>query len=654
MDIEKIARKLEPLRPQEVRHWLRVRDLADPELKDLIDKQIIATADEVLGDHRGKLLLSLPSRTKARGVINLGTILYEQEKWPLGISKGELLQNLAIFGRSGAGKTNVVFHILEQLIEQKIPFLFLDWKRTARHLLPHLKMKANVYTAGRSIAPFIFNPFIPPPGMEHHIYITHLVDVLASAFTLGEGAKSVLQQAIVSCYATGTWPGVEEVLRVVQETETKGRAQGWKDSAVRALQSLSLAKVAGQAGTKQRDLIAALMKANTIVELNGLHQSAKAFLIPMLCLWLYHVKLAESRRERLDLVIVVEEAHHVLYRQEQRTKETVMNMLLRQCREIGIGMIVVDQHPHLVSSAALGNCFTSICLNQKEPTDLNRAAALSLLDETDKKWLSMLPVGQGIVKLQDRWFRPVLVKFPHVAVPKGFVTDEVLSAILEGSVTLSALRRRVNVESGGLGGFRVADTVVEDSAWALLQDVAEHQDDGVDARYKRLGFSGEKGNRLKVNLIAAGILEEQAVRVGRTRRVLLRPTTTAKRELGLTAGNIERGSLVHGYWKRFYARKFKKMGYAVELEAPRRNGRVDVLATKASESVAIEIETGKSDAVSNVKNCLLSGFEKVIVVATDESALRRVDRELARARLVVPGRIEIVLRDRLYSGSGAG
>ena len=109
----------------------------------------------------------------------------------------------------------------------------------------------------------------------------------------------------------------------------------------------------------------------------------------------------------------------------------------------------------------------------------------------------------------------------------------------------------------------------------------------MDARYKRLGFSGEKGNRLKVNLIAAGILEEQAVRVGRTRRVLLRPTAKAKKELGLAGGNIERGSLVHEYWKRFYAGKFKKMGYNVELEAPRRGGRVDVLATKASESVAI-------------------------------------------------------------------
>lgn len=34
--------------------------------------------------------------------------------------------------------------------------------------------------------------------------------------------------------------------------------------------------------------------------------------------------------------------------------------------------------------------------------------------------------------------------------------------------------------------------------------------------------------------------------------------------------------------------------------------------------MAIEVETGKSDVVSNVKRDLLEGVQKVIVVATDE------------------------------------
>ncbi len=112
MDIERIARKLEPLRPEDVRHWMRVRDVADPDLRSLLEKQIVSTAHEVLGDFRRKPLLSLPPEKKARGAFHLGTILYEKDKWSCGIRKSELLQNLTIFGRSGAGKTNLVFHLL--------------------------------------------------------------------------------------------------------------------------------------------------------------------------------------------------------------------------------------------------------------------------------------------------------------------------------------------------------------------------------------------------------------------------------------------------------------------------------------------------------------------------------------------------------------
>ena len=128
-------------------------------------------------------------------------------------------------------------------------------------------------------------------------------------------------------------------------------------------------------------------------------------LVPLIGLWLYFVQLSDPVREKLRLVIFVEEAHHVLYRSAQRAKESLMNTLLRQCREVGIGFVVIDQHPHLVSSAALGNTYTSICLNLKDPADINRAAAMSLVDEEEKHAFSTLPVGHGIVKLQDRWRR---------------------------------------------------------------------------------------------------------------------------------------------------------------------------------------------------------------------------------------------------------
>jgi hypothetical protein len=60
MDIEKIAAKLRPLMPDKISQWTRARELADPELKSLIEKQIVSTAYKTFGEFHNKILLSLP------------------------------------------------------------------------------------------------------------------------------------------------------------------------------------------------------------------------------------------------------------------------------------------------------------------------------------------------------------------------------------------------------------------------------------------------------------------------------------------------------------------------------------------------------------------------------------------------------------------
>ena len=210
METEKLLRKLEPLIPEKVERWQRTLLLGQSEVKSLVERQILATACQVLGDFKNRILLSLPPEKSSTGALHLGKVLYEKEKWDFGLTMPELMQNLAIFGRSGAGKTNVSFHILEQLVNRKVNFLFLDWKRTARHLMPMLGKKIKVYTPGRSLSPFPFNPFLVPPGIDRTTYVNQLVDTMADAYTLGDGATSILQKAIHACYVKGyTAPSIQ-------------------------------------------------------------------------------------------------------------------------------------------------------------------------------------------------------------------------------------------------------------------------------------------------------------------------------------------------------------------------------------------------------------------------------------------------------------
>ena len=647
MHIHKITQKLQPLMPHRVAQWIRNMELAEPNIKALIEKQIITTAYSHLGDFHNKILLSLPPEKIAKGMINLGTILYDKEKYPFGISSTELMQNMAILGRSGAGKTNVTFHILAQLIDRKIPFVFLDWKRTVRHLIPNFENKLNIYTPGRALSPFPFNPFVVPPGIESNVYVNQVVDVMSHAFTLGDGSRSLLRKAIATLYQQGNLcPTVKDIIDQIDKVPHSGRVGAWKVTAMRALESLEYSDISSKDRISQEQLTTKLMHENTVIELDALAQESKKFLIPLLCLWLYYVRLKSPDREKLSLVIFLEEAHHVLHKRAQTANETVLEMLFRQCRELGIGIIVIDQHPHLLSPAAMGNTYTTICLNQKDPSDINKAAAVSLLDTDERNYFSMLPVGQAIIKLQDRWMRSFLVQFPLMDIKKGSITDDILarySALQKAKTTHSGRNTSVLANAHQVPRIPLYDIALQGPAFALIEDVLNHPNDGVKTRYRRLGFSIGTANRLKQQLINQHWLEEQTVDLGQTRKVILRLTQQSKKALKLDTSDPQHGSIVHEYWKRFYAQRYCEQGYKVQFEVPKKSGRVDVVAIKDSEKIAIEIETGKSNYMRNIQQNLGTKYSKIVVVATGKKAFEKIERDLAQIGLLGLSRIDLVL-----------
>ena len=156
-------------------------------------------------------------------------------------------------------------------------------------------------------------------------------------------------------------------------------------------------------------------------------------------------------------------------------------------------------------------------------------------------------------------------------------------------------------------------------------------------------YADERKGEVTDEVLERGVLEGQYTPRGKTRRLLLRITSAAATALGLPQEVKRKESLAHEHWKRWYAARFEALGYDVELEASRNTGRVDVLARRGAESVAIEVETGESDVVRNVTQDLLSRFTRIVVVATDHRVLRKVETQLAKADLLLV-RVEIILR----------
>lgn len=478
-----------------------------------------------------------PSREQAQGQYPIGQVSYSGKSlYPFGLRENEWIQHMAILGRSGSGKTNIGFSILQTLIEHRKPFLVFDWKRNYRDLLARPEFHdVEVYTIGRNTAPLTFNPLIPPVGTDPKTWLKKLNEVIAHAYCLGNGVLFLLQQAVDAVYdeagvyenLAARWPTFKDVLAKARSMDTRGREAGWLSSTLRALSSLCFGGMGELLNSSSNKSIDHVFDGNVILELDGLSQADKTFFVQACLLYLHHKKMAENVRERFDRCILIEEAHHVL--SGQRTSltgsESVMDTTYREIREFGVSLVLLDQMPSKLSGFALANSYATICMSMSNRADINAMTQTLLLDSS-KDILGTLDVGQAVVKLQGRIQRPFLISIPEFNIKKGRVTDEQIRQYMKDRVgQFGAEDRGVEVSSTEKEGAMKGATgdLSGGSEIAFLQDVVNHPDSGVVARYQRLGLSGRQGQKLKTTLLEQGLIEEclQSTHTGRLMTIRL-------------------------------------------------------------------------------------------------------------------------------------
>jgi hypothetical protein len=471
-----------------------------------------------------------PSEKQACGAYTIGSVVYASRYlYDFGLREEEWIQHVGVFGRSGAGKTNVGFVILKQLQDKGKPVLIFDWKRNYRDLLALPEFKnLEVYTIGRNIAPFTFNPLIPPKGTNPKTWLKKLIEVIAHAYLLGNGVMYLLQQAVDAVYEEAgvysgqieRWPTFRDVLEKARNRDARGREAGWLSSTLRALSCLCFGDMDRLVNTGENQNLEHILSKTVILELDALTQQDKIFFVEALLLWIHHRRMIEKQRETFKHAILIEEAHHI-FSGERRSLvggQSVMEITFREIREFGESLIILDQHPSQISLPALGNTYCTICMNLKHKTDINAMAQCLLLD-SEKDVLGTLKVGQAIVKLQGRIARPFQIEVPEFPIEKGRVTDDwiaermqhIAPAILDnGSVSENVLPDSYLIQS-------------TDNAIAFLKDVQEYPESGVAARYKRLGLSVRQGQNLIGKLLEQGLIEQnqEIINTGRLKVIHL-------------------------------------------------------------------------------------------------------------------------------------
>lgn len=604
-----------------------------------------------------KVLLSPPTREEAAGEYPIGTVWYNgRGLYPFGLREDEWIQHCAIFGRSGAGKTNLVFELIGSLLEAKKPFLIFDWKRNYRDCLAKYKdADILVFTVGRSISPIQFNPLIPPEGTDPKTWLKKLIEIIADTYYLGEGVRFLLQKSIDRIYREAgvykgnpeQWPTMRDVLDYLQDYKATGRESGWLISTLRAIYVLCFGEMGKVINTPQQVGLDKLLEKNVILELDSLTNTDKTFFIESLLLWIHHQRLSQARREKFSHAIIIEEAHHILLKQQNAT-ESIIDIVLREIREFGTSIILVDQHPSLISLPALGNTYTTVTMNLKSTQDTRMAASYSLLDKEKAKYFGRLEVGMGIVKLQGRCFNPFLIKIPLVRVPKGTVTDEMLRAKTGADSAYSTPASTSGSEPGAGGEIPAGGKrELNGEEKAFLVDIAKYPVSGVAKRYERIKISSRRGNKIKEALLGRNLIEEESIVIKAGRTVLLRLSkkgTEIARKLGIKTNVCGRpASLEHEYWKERVADYMSKKGFQVEQEKKIGNGKaIDIEVRYKNQVFAVEIETGKSDAVENIRKDLDAGMEYVLTVTTNVEAEDKIKKKLQEKELTDPERVRVV------------
>jgi DNA-binding MarR family transcriptional regulator len=650
--------------------WLAA--LLDPEREKDVKAVAQAMAAELLEEsYIGRhILLEPPAEEHAWGEFPLGTVVYaDRPVCRFGLRENDLPQHLLVVGRSGAGKTNVGYWLVWNLLKAGKPFIVLDWRRNYGHFLNRPE--------GKDIAAFrlgedeslCFNPLDPPPNLDRSMreaYLRDIVSVICTSYLPGHhllstrGVEFFFLKALATLGSDATKPMTfNDVLEYVERYRTSSRETDWKSSALNVLLKLTTGPIGRLANSQGSTTLADILDGPGILELDSVgSQTDRSAFTQAFLLWLYYYRLAEGKSRTFKHAIIVEEAHNLFLRRADN-EQSVHDLMLRQMRDLGEALVLLDQSPSLLSTPALGNTGVTICLNLKHADDVEAARKALTLPRENWEHIGRLPVGYAIVKLQDRWVKPFLVRFPRFPVCEhpepsqparsNLRSDSVEKSVEELRLAMNEAIRAIREEDRR----ETEEGKISMQERSLLVDIAEHPLAVVAERFKRLGWTPYTGTKVKRSLLEKHFIEQEKVRTPNGSVVLLKPTEEGRSLLATWGIKLKalpkNASLEHEYWKKLVAERYRAMGYTVEEEVPIGQGKaVDLVATKGDKRIAIEVETGKSDATANIHKCLEAGFDGVICITKTSALMERILSDLRRPPLSVHQRVEVLDMARIH------
>ena len=391
----------------------------------------------------GRNIVTYDGARSAQAQLELGQVFHmnHTEAIPVSLAKQSLASHTFITGSTGSGKSNTVYQLLEEALDQELSFLVIEPAKGEYKHVFGTQSDVAVYGTNPALSQLLrINPFSFPDGVHVFEHLDRLTELFNVCWPMYAAMPAVLKNAMEKSYedcgwnltastnefGTDLYPTFADVARnirtIIDNSEYDAENKGaYKGSLLTRLQSLTNG-INGMLFTSEELTAEELFDRNVVIDLSRVGSSeTKSLIMGMLVLKLQEHRMSSSTGMNVPLkhITVLEEAHNLLKKtsSEQpaeganlqgKSVEMIANAIA-EMRTYGEGFVIVDQAPGLLDMAAIRNTNTKIIMRLPDQSDRELVGKAANLSDDQITELAKLPCGVAAV-YQNEWVQPVLCK----------------------------------------------------------------------------------------------------------------------------------------------------------------------------------------------------------------------------------------------------
>ena len=375
--------------------------------------------------------------------IKLGHIYHmgEVENVEVSLDVESLSSHTLITGSTGSGKSNTVYHILNEIRKKGIKFLVVEPAKGEYKNVFGNNPDVKVYGTNEKFTNLLrINPFKFPNSVHVLEHIDRLIEIFNVCWPMYAAMPAVLKDAVLcayescgwdlensnNCYGQDVYPTFKDLQRELisvldrsaYSDEVKGNYIGSLATRVKSLTNGINGKIFSSNAIGYEELF----DENVIIDLSRVGSSeTKSLIMGLLVMNLNEYRMDQSlyiMNQNMRHVTVLEEAHNLLKNSSINTGsedggnlagksvEMITNSIA-EMRTYGEGFIIVDQSPNAIDISAIRNTNTKIIMRLPEDNDRQQAGKSAALKEEQILELAKLHRGIAVV-YQNNWLDPVL------------------------------------------------------------------------------------------------------------------------------------------------------------------------------------------------------------------------------------------------------